>query len=107
MTSFIKVALVTDIPPDNRKVVEWEGRAVVIFNVDGDFFAVGRYCPHEGGHLDEGTLEGSLLTCPLHGITFDLATGESEDDGGFSITRYNIKLEDGSIFLGGPATGAF
>lgn len=102
MTSFIKVALVTDIPPDNRKVVEWEGRAVVIFNVDGDFFAVGRYCPHEGGHLDEGTLDGTLLTCPLHGITFDLATGESEDDGGFSITRYRVKVEEGSIFLSGP-----
>jgi nitrite reductase/ring-hydroxylating ferredoxin subunit len=107
MTSFIKVALVTDIPPNSRKVVELEGVAIVIFNVDESYFAVGRYCPHEGGLLDEGTLDGTLLTCPLHGITFDLATGVSEDEGGFSITKYNIKLEDGSILLDGPLTGAF
>lgn len=105
MADFIKVALVTDIPTDSRKVVEWEGRAIVIFNVEGDYFAVGRNCPHEGGHLDEGTLEGRILTCPWHGIMFDLVAGESVGDGGYLLTRYEVKVEGGSILLGGPVTG--
>lgn len=102
MVDFVKVAMIGDIPTNSRKVVEKEGRSVVIFNVAGDFFAVGRNCPHEGGPLDEGTLEGRVLTCPWHGIMFDLATGKSIDGEGYSITRYELKVEGKSIFLGGP-----
>lgn len=102
MADFVKVALTEDIPPDSRKVVEKEGRGIVIFNIGGDFLAVGRNCPHEGGPLDEGILEGRVLTCPWHGIMFDLGTGESVDDGGYSITRYEVKIENGSILVGDP-----
>ena len=102
MTPLKKVALVADIPPDSRKVVECEGMGIVIFNIKGSYFAVGRNCPHEGGHLDEGTIEGMVLTCPSHGMTFDLTTGDSLEDGGYSITRYEVMADGESIFLGGP-----
>lgn len=33
-------------------------------------------CPHFGGKLSKGKLEGSVVTCPLHGSQFDLASGK-------------------------------
>lgn len=104
MVDFLKVAIIGDIPINGRKLVERNGMGIVIFNAEGSYFAVGRNCPHEGGPLDEGILEGGVLTCPWHGIMFDLATGDAVDEGGYSITRYEVKVEDGSIFLGGPLT---
>ena len=48
----------------------------VVFNVAGQFFATQSRCTHRGGPLDKGKLEGSTVTCPLHGAQFDVTTGE-------------------------------
>ena len=44
------------------------GTAIAIANVDGEFHALSNACPHAGGPLGEGQLEGSLLRCPYHGL---------------------------------------
>ena len=50
------VAAVSEIPPGGRKLVEADGRAIVVFNLAGEFFALSNRCPHRGGSLCEGTL---------------------------------------------------
>ena len=30
---------------------------------------------HRGGALSEGEVDGTVVTCPLHGATFDITTG--------------------------------
>ena len=47
-----------------------------IFNVGGNFCATQAKCPHRGGALAPGKLEGSTITCPLHGSQFNVCTGE-------------------------------
>lgn len=63
---------VTDVPPGSCFLV---GDAVV-FNVAGQFFATQARCTHRQGPLNEGKLEGSTITCPWHGATFNVTTGE-------------------------------
>jgi 3-phenylpropionate/trans-cinnamate dioxygenase ferredoxin subunit len=48
---------------------------VVVFNVDGKYYALGRYCTHLHGDLSKGTLEGTTVICPRHGAHFDIASG--------------------------------
>jgi nitrite reductase/ring-hydroxylating ferredoxin subunit len=48
---------------------------VAVFNVDGVLCATQALCPHKLGPLNEGTLEGSTVTCPWHGSQFDVRTG--------------------------------
>ena len=48
---------------------------VAVFNVDGVFCATQAKCTHKQGPLNEGTLEGSTVTCPWHGTQFDARTG--------------------------------
>ena len=63
---------VRDVPPGSAALV---GDAVV-FNVDGKFCATQATCTHRGGPLGQGKLNGSTVTCPLHGSQFNVCSGE-------------------------------
>ena len=77
MPSFHKVAEVNELAPGAGKAVEVSGKQVALFNVGGTFYAIGNACTHRGGSLSEGTLEGTKVTCPLHGAEFDVTTGKN------------------------------
>ena len=59
-----------------RKLVQVNGLEIAVFNVGGQLYASGAVCPHEGGPLEDGTLDGDVVICPWHGFDFDLKTGE-------------------------------
>ena len=46
-----------------------------VFNVGGDFCATQVKCTHRQGPLSKGKLDGSTVTCPLHGSQFNVCTG--------------------------------
>ncbi len=46
-----------------------------LLNRGGDYFAIDDACTHRGGPLSEGEVGGTVVTCPLHGATYDLTTG--------------------------------
>ena len=77
MAEFVKVAVRGEIPPGGKKLVEIDGRAIAVFNVDGAFHAIDDVCTHDGGPLAEGTLEGAEIRCPRHGARFDVRTGQA------------------------------
>jgi nitrite reductase/ring-hydroxylating ferredoxin subunit len=77
MSERVKIAVRSEIPPGSGKVVVVLGRVLALFNVDGEFYAVDNSCPHRGGPLGEGFLQGRVVTCPWHGWQFDVKTGES------------------------------
>jgi nitrite reductase/ring-hydroxylating ferredoxin subunit len=68
-------ALASKLPLD----VELGGRRFRVISVDGRLYAHDTRCPHLGGPLDKGSIEGCELVCPWHGYRFDLATGRSSD----------------------------
>jgi len=70
------VAKVADIPPGTMKGFEVEGQKMPIANLGGEFFAMRSICNHMGGPLEEGKLEGGVVTCPWHGSKWDVATGK-------------------------------
>jgi 3-phenylpropionate/trans-cinnamate dioxygenase ferredoxin component len=75
MGKLVKVASAADIPAGTGKVVEVEGKRIAIFNVGGHYHAMDDTCPHRGGPLSDGELEGEVVTCPRHGSTFNVTTG--------------------------------
>ena len=65
MTDFVKVATVSDVPVGQGKCVQVDGREIALFNLDGKFYAIDNVCPHRGGPLSEGTLEGAeVISAP-------------------------------------------
>jgi 3-phenylpropionate/trans-cinnamate dioxygenase ferredoxin subunit len=87
------VARVGEIAPGQRKLVELEGRAIGVFNVNGAFYALRSSCPHQQAPLCQGqiiglltasdqqtlqlTRPGEIIRCPWHGWEFDITTGRS------------------------------
>ncbi len=69
------VANIQEIPPGQAKKVKVGGKDVALFNVNGTFYAIDDTCPHRGGPLSEGELEGQEVTCPWHGARFNVTTG--------------------------------
>ena len=113
------VAPITDIPPGGRKLVEVNGRAVVVFNLDGEFFALNNRCPHRGGSLCKGVTtslvqssepgeyrtsrKGEIIRCPWHSWEFDIRTGQSWcDPGKVKTRRYEVSVETGARLVEGP-----
>jgi len=48
---------------------------VAIFSIEGGFCATQASCTHRQAPLTEGTVDGSTVTCPLHGAQFNVWTG--------------------------------
>lgn len=76
MSTAVKVARTSELPPGSSKLVEANGQAVALFNVDGKYYAIDDACPHAGGPLNEGDVEGNVVTCPWHGAQFDVTNGK-------------------------------
>lgn len=104
------VAMVGEIEPGGRKIVEVAGRSIGIFNLDGEFFALRNSCPHQGGPLCRGPLSavvsssgpgdyhvdrpGEMIRCPWHGWEFDVRTGQSWiDPQRLRVRRYDVSVE--------------
>lgn len=96
----IRLANTKDIPEGGSIVVKLsDGREIAIFNVDGHFFALDNACPHMGGPLGEGCLEGHRVVCPWHGWEFDVRSGACENMPGVDATSLSIFIDGGCIFL--------
>jgi nitrite reductase/ring-hydroxylating ferredoxin subunit len=85
------VAKTTDIQLGTMKSVVAGGMKLLVAHVDGAFYAMQQRCPHLGGNLARGKLEGKTVTCPLHKATFDLATGEVIDVAHLLFLKFKTK----------------
>jgi nitrite reductase/ring-hydroxylating ferredoxin subunit len=95
-----KVALLRDFPPGSAREVKVAGKSIAIFNVDGEFFAIGNECTHEGAPLSEGAVNEGCVVCPWHGAEFDLRTGEALTPPAVeSVGSYQVVVSDGEISI--------
>jgi nitrite reductase/ring-hydroxylating ferredoxin subunit/uncharacterized membrane protein len=65
----------TDYPEGQPRRVDANGMAVMLVRRNGQLCAISAVCSHAGGPLNEGTLDGPVVTCPWHGSKFDVRTG--------------------------------
>lgn len=99
MPNFVKVAQTSEIPLGEGRSFEVGGKAVAVFNVNGQFVAVDGACPHRGGPLGEGYLENAVVTCPWHGWQFDVTTGVSPVNPATKVPIYPVKVEGPDLFV--------
>src|SRR5436190_18911574 len=89
-----------DIPPGTCHSGYVDGRAVAIFNVDGQFYATQSNCTHAGGPLCQGSLAGEVVTCPWHGSQFNVRTGEVVMDAATQpIATYQVQAKGGVLVI--------
>jgi nitrite reductase/ring-hydroxylating ferredoxin subunit len=96
---FIPVAKVADIAPGSATTVVIDGRDIAVFNVAGAFYALDNTCPHQGGPLNEGWIEGLTVTCPWHAWCFRLEDGMLTlgDAPGPGVDAFDVQVADDTV----------
>jgi nitrite reductase/ring-hydroxylating ferredoxin subunit len=99
MPNGVKVATRGELPPGKIKKAVVNGLEIAVMNVEGAFYATTTLCPHQGGPLDEGELDGSTLICPWHGWMFNVCDGSAVMNPRVKIKTYTVEVEGEDIYV--------
>lgn len=88
-----------DLPVGESAEVTAGGRVFAVFNVDGSYHVLDGMCPHAGGPLGKGILQGCVVTCPWHGWQFDVRSGQHQFSDGICQPAYAASVVDGVIVV--------
>jgi 3-phenylpropionate/trans-cinnamate dioxygenase ferredoxin subunit len=114
MGSFIEAGQTSEFEDGTMKKVLAQGQEILLARAGDKYYAAENRCPHLGGELSAGKLEGTVVTCPRHGSQFDLSDGRVvrwlKGTGILSavgkslkppkpLKIYNVKIEDNVILI--------
>lgn len=97
--AFVKVAKLSDLNAEPLLEVFVGENPIALCKVDGEIHALNGLCPHQGGPLGQGFLNGGSLMCPWHAWEFDCRTGVSSDDPGEKVETYGVKVEGDDVLV--------
>ena len=98
MSNFVPVTKVSDFDNQQAKCVEVEGKSIALFKLGDEFFAIDDTCPHKGGPLSDGNIEGDEIECPWHGACFNIRSGKvTLDPADEDVSTYDVRLSDDVI----------
>lgn len=98
MSDWVTVEKAGELAPGQWRVVDAEGAQIVVFNLDGEYFAIEDLCTHDGGQLTGGSIEGGEIVCPRHGARFCIRTGAALTAPAYEATaKFPVRVENGEI----------
>ncbi len=98
MGVWLDVASTEELVPGTRRVIDVDGVAVAVFNLDGEYFAIKDECPHDGGDLAQGALEGEVIVCPRHGARFSVRTGAVLGPPAYEdVATFEVRVVEGRV----------
>lgn len=102
-SDWLEIGTLDDIPRRAARVVKTARGDIAIFRtMDDQVFALDDKCPHKGGPLSQGIVQGESVTCPLHNWVISLRTGEAQGADQGCTRTIAVKLQDGRILLSWP-----
>jgi nitrite reductase/ring-hydroxylating ferredoxin subunit len=95
------VGTTADVKPGELAAFQVDGVRIAIANADGRFFAFGDTCTHEQCSLaEEGSLDGTVVTCGCHGAEFDVTTGAVLAPPALEpVTSYPVRVDEGNLVV--------
>jgi nitrite reductase/ring-hydroxylating ferredoxin subunit len=98
MPRFVTVAAIDELGSGGAKQVQVDGKTLALFNLAGTYYAIDDTCPHRGGPLSEGAIEGEQVTCPWHGSVFQITSGEViTPPAQTGVARYTVRVTDTNV----------
>lgn len=109
----VQIGSIKDFPEGKERMVTVKGIDLVIYNIDGDLYALSNLCPHAKYPLSKDTKptvtdtpngvgkvdkEEMCVTCPWHGMEFDLESGHN-DVTGRSIGTFEVENRGGEVHI--------
>jgi glycine betaine catabolism B len=91
-----KVANKNELKEGGLLRVEPEGKPIVLAVVEDNIYAMDAVCSHEGGPLEDGTLQGYELKCPWHYAIFDVRNARVSEQTVWAtdLQSYPVKVDE-------------
>jgi len=98
--TWLPVCPLRELGVGERRVVEGPDTDILVVNTEGIILAVANQCSHQDRPLDEGALDGDLITCPYHNAQFCLRSGEALSAPAYEpIACFDIKIDNEHIYV--------
>ena len=105
---YVKVAQTDEIRDGEKKKITLDKKVLLLANIRDTYYAIDNKCPHMGGSLFDGNLDGYNIVCPKHGSVFDVRTGKAVKSGKIIFIKvnandtqaYSVKIEGSDILVG-------
>jgi nitrite reductase (NADH) small subunit len=104
--AYRKLASLDELPEGALIEIVQGDDLYALCNVGGTVRAMSGVCPHNGGPLGQGALDGSVVTCPWHAWEFDSATGACLLNDALQVPTYPVRIEAGDILVDLPEKSA-
>lgn len=88
---YMKASRTDEVKEGEKKKITLGDKVLLLTNVQGKYYAIDNRCPHMGGSLYEGELNGDIIKCPRHGTRFDVKNGKVVENGKIAFVRLNVK----------------
>jgi 3-phenylpropionate/trans-cinnamate dioxygenase ferredoxin component len=94
-----RVCSLEDLADGKPHRFEVDGTSLCLAAVDGEVFAIHDVCTHAEVSLSEGTLDGTVIECFLHGATFDLRTGAATLPAIEPVATFPVSVEGNDVLV--------
>lgn len=100
MPHWVRLCSASEAPADGNVIeAEAEGVAVCLARLSGDLAALDNICPHRGGPLGQGWIEGGAVVCPWHSWAFSLTTGTAEPPERAQVDVFPVRVEGDDVLV--------
>jgi NAD(P)H-dependent nitrite reductase small subunit len=96
---WVAVCRLDEIPPGSGRSLDAGGVRLAVFRAGQDLVALSGICPHSGGALGYGWIDGNEVVCPLHQWRFKLADGRCTTMRGQGVHRFRCELRGEDIWV--------
>lgn len=98
MTDYLPAFPAEELENNSSRAVELGGKKVLVCKASGELYAVENRCSHQEAELAGGRIRGCFISCPLHGVRFNLKDGEPMGQlTRVAIQTYAIRVSEGMI----------
>jgi nitrite reductase (NADH) small subunit len=95
----VKVAELSQLPADSVTEVTAGDAFYAICNVAGRVTALAGTCPHRGGPLGQGAIDGNYVVCPWHAWQWDCVTGANDFDTTQHVGTYEVRVAGDDVLI--------
>ena len=99
MAGWQPVCRQSELLPGEHAVCFDGDTAILVCNVDGEYYALEDKCTHQDFELSASALAGHEIECVLHGARFDVRSGEALCPPAYSaVAKFPVRVLDGVIY---------
>lgn len=100
--AFVKACSLAKLPPGAVTEASIGEERYAICNVGGAVYALSGTCPHRGGPLGQGAVNGDNITCPWHAWEFDCRTGANDYNPAVKVATFAVQVSGDDVLIDVP-----